>query len=315
MEFSVIIPTHERASLLGQTLEAIAVQKAESPFEVLVIDDGSRDETPQLVRQIQKSFPVPLHYLYQPNRKQGAARNLGARQADGDWLLFLGDDIVPEPGFIDAHQRAHRQVDPASSSSRSVVIGYTTWPETFRRNRFREYIGEQGWQFGFSLIEDSEDVPFNFFYTSNLSLSKQFFFRAGGFDEDFREYGWEDIELSLRLEQLGMQLIYRPAAVGRHHHEITLSSFRRRQRKVGFSAWNFYRKHPEMESFLSVDRLESPGWRKRLKMKLLGLACELTENWNRPDLSGYYPDLLSYHYMEGLRMGRRAFKDEESSRG
>ena len=55
------------------------------------------------------------------------------------------------------------------------MIGYTTWPEEWKKTRFLEFIGEQGWQFGFSLIEDFENVPFNFFYTSNLSMPRKLF--------------------------------------------------------------------------------------------------------------------------------------------
>jgi GT2 family glycosyltransferase len=304
VEFSVVIPTHNRAVVLHRCLSALAAQTNAGDYEVLVVDDGSTDETHRVVTSLRKAYPVRLHYFYQPNRKQGAARNLGVRQAKGDWVLFLGDDIVPVSTLLAEHRNHHAKWCDDAFRSKTVVIGYTTWPEDIPTTRFLAYIGEQGWQFGFSLIEDPDRVPFNYFYTSNLSLSRRFFLEAGGFDEDFREYGWEDIELSLRLEKRGMRLVYAPEAKGFHHHPIDIASFVGRQIRVGSSAWNFYRKHPEMESFLSIDRIPEYRPLDRARMRLLTWLCRITETWRRPDLSRYYPDLMSYYYLQGLIAGR-----------
>ena len=311
MDFSVLIPTFNRASILKRTLQALASQcPGAGSFEVLVVDDGSTDRTPEEVRLLQENYPVPLHYFFQPNRKQGAARNLGARNAQGRFLVFLGDDTVPVKGFLKEHRKAHEaQRSFGEELSKIVVIGYTTWPRDFSRTRFLEYIGEKGWQFGFSLIEDHEDVPFNFFYTSNLSLSRSFFLQAEGFDEDFHEYGWEDIELSVRLKSLGMRIVYNDAAAAHHHHFMTLWSFLQRQRKVGYSAWDFYKRHPEMGTFLSVDRIPRYRLRDHLKMRFLARLCRIFERTDWPDLSGYYPDILSYYYMLGMIAGEDRRED------
>ena len=311
MESSVVIPTFNRAALLERTLGGLASQmggpESKSPgggsdsaavYEVIVVDDGSEDSTPDLVDRLSRDYPVPLHYLLQDNRKQGAARNLGAHKATGGLLVFLGDDTVPAPEFLQ-HHSSH-----AGQPAHRVVIGYTPWARDCPRTRFMEYIGERGWQFGFSLIEDPENVPFNFFYTSNLSIRRDFFWEAGGFDEDFREYGWEDIELSRRLHKKGMQLAYNPRAVAYHHHPTSLLSFVQRQKRVGRSAWTFYRKHPDMGRFLSLDSPPRYTRWKGMQLTLLTWLCGVTEKWSWPDLSRYYPDLMSYHYYLGLREGR-----------
>ena len=76
MDFSILIPTYNRADTLTDTLTAVADQHRLTPdFEVLVIDDGSTDQTADKVRQLQQQYPVPLHYFYQRNQKQGRARN------------------------------------------------------------------------------------------------------------------------------------------------------------------------------------------------------------------------------------------------
>ncbi len=306
MDFSVIIPTYNRSAVLGLTLQALATQELPAGpgvslirYEVVVVDDGSTDSTRQLVEARAAAFPVPLKYLFQDNRKQGAARNLGVSQARGKYLLFLGDDIVPGPFFVSEHHKSHARGHPMLA-----VIGYTRWPEHFRPTPFLEYIGEQGWQFGFSLIEDPGDLPFNFFYTSNLSVSRDLFLGSGGFDESFQEYGWEDMELGLRLKKKGMHLVYNSRAVAYHHHRINLASFVRRQRKVGRTAWTFYGRHPEMAGFLNLESVPQYSLARRLKMWALTRLCSLTENLAWPDLSSFYPDLMSYHYNRGICEGR-----------
>lgn len=311
MRISVVIPTFNRVDTLLRTLEALGNQSfAPDDYEVLVVDDGSSDGTGSSVARVQERFPVPLHYLYQPNRKQGAARNLGVRSSSGARIVFLGDDIVPTRDFLLEHERAHERCD---GDPRVAVIGYTTWPPSFRRTRFLNYIGEQGWQFGFSLIDDPADVPFNFLYTSNLSLSQSFFFQAGGFDEGFQEYGWEDIELSLRLKAIGMKLVYAPDARAYHFHPVSMQDFAERQRQVGRSAWKLYERHPEMASFLSIDRIPQYRRRDRLRMRLLSWICRLTEKADWPDLSGHYPDLMTYYYLQGLIEAQPGSECSESS--
>ncbi len=305
MEFSVVIPTFNRSRTLEMTLKALAAQGSPPSrplpeFEVIVVDDGSTDDTAAMVERLSGSFPVPLRYLHQENRKQGAARNLGSRRAGGKYLVFLGDDTVPRGDFLVEHHDSHRQADDLTA-----VIGYTPWADDSGKTRFMEYIGEKGWQFGFSLIEDPRRVPFNFFYTSNLSLPRKLFLSSGGFDEDFREYGWEDIELSLRLHGLGMRIVYNPRAVAHHYHPTSVATFVRRQRKVGYSAWTFYQKHPEMASFLNIHRVPRYGWRQRFRMALLTRVCCWTERMRWPDLSRYYPDLMSYHYNQGILDARK----------
>ena len=302
MEFSVLIPTYNRSSILRQTLIALASNWADfkEDSEVIIIDDGSSDDTTQVVQRMSSDYPVPLLYFQQSNRKQGAARNLGAHHAEGNYLVLLGDDTAPAPDFLLQHALSH-----VRSEASRVVIGYTRWPEAFPKTRFMKYVGELGWQFGFSLIKDPENVPFNFFYTSNVSLRRSFFWECNGFDESFQEYGWEDIELSWRLKQKGMRLVYNPKAIAYHHHPTTLSSFSHRQKKVGLSAWSFYRKHPEMAGFLNVLRVPNYSFSQRMKMRWLTLACVLTERRSWPDLSSYYPDLMSYYYNLGVLEGRR----------
>ncbi len=311
MDLSIIIPTYNRASTLQATLDGLNNQDTSADWEIIVVDDGSTDSTAEITDSFRRRSSVPVSYYFQPNRKQGAARNLGVRFAAGEYILFLGDDIVPGPALVEQHLEKHQErLSPGGDPIFRVVIGYTAWPVEWKKTRFLEFIGEQGWQFGFSLIEDFENVPFNFFYTSNLSMPRKLFQDSGGFDEDFTVYGWEDIELSLRLREMGIRIIFQPGAKAFHYHPTTLSSFAERQRQVGLSACCLLEKHPELGDFLGVNKMPSYNLRRRLQMFILFQACRLTEQMNWPNLSRYYPDLLSYWYIKGVLEGFSAKSSE-----
>src|SRR6185295_1832811 len=113
-----------------------------------------------------RAFRLPARVVSQSCRGPAAARNRGIELAAGRILAFLGDDMIPDPGWLAAHHRAHDEPGPRA------YIGYTDWHPRMRRTRFLRFINEQGRQFGFGMIEDPADVPFNFFYASNLSLPR-----------------------------------------------------------------------------------------------------------------------------------------------
>ncbi len=88
---SVIIPTYNRERLLPRALHSVLSQSA-APVEIIVIDDGSTDNTRQVVNRIAASVDIEVRYFYQPNRGPAAARNLGIRAASADYLAFLDSD-------------------------------------------------------------------------------------------------------------------------------------------------------------------------------------------------------------------------------
>jgi len=168
LNFSVVIPTFNRLEVLPEVLTALAEQERAPSYEVVVVDDGSTDGTGEWLEA--QSFPESVVVLHQSNGGPAAARNLGVRTARGEKVAFLGDDTVPHKGWLAAHAGAHAE---RRGESLLAVIGYTGWHARLRLDPFLRYINEYGLQFGYALIETPEDVPFNFFYTSNLSLPRR----------------------------------------------------------------------------------------------------------------------------------------------
>ncbi len=292
--FSVVVPTFERPGTLFEVLEALGRQAGSPEFEVIVVDDGSRDTTPERLRAFSPVYP--FRFLHQSNAGPAAARNRGVEAARGRLILFLGDDIVPEPDLLAVHAAAHAEPRPHPVA----VLGYTTWPRGRRVSPFLHHINEYGLQFGYGLIEDRESVPFNFFYTSNVSLPRALLKSAGLFDTTFPHAAWEDIEAAYRMMRMGMRILYRPAAVARHHHDITFASFRRRQEKSGEAAAIFYEKHPELADFLAVP--QALGFREdgAFKSGLLSWWAALSERWEVPGGRWALDRVLQNDYLRGL---------------
>jgi len=299
--FSVVIPTYNRIDMLVRVLDALALQKDAPDFEVIVVNDGSKDRTDAVMREriAASKYPYPLQYLLQENSGPGRARNAGVALGSGEFVIFIGDDTVPEAAFLSEHARVHRD---SSDDPLVACLGYTGWPPQERVTAFMDYINDYGLQFGYKLIEDGAIVPFNFFYTSNISISRKLMVEQP-FDTTFPSAAWEDIELAYRLDALGLKIRYTRQAITRHYHPMTIDSFSRRQYTVGKSGAIFYAKHPELGHFLGVHELETRKLaddRSLRRLRRLAVLGERLRLLARPKV---FEKLMREHYLRGLRDG------------
>ncbi|HSP35223.1 MAG TPA: glycosyltransferase [Thermoanaerobaculia bacterium] len=295
--FSVVIPTYNRLDMLLRVLGALQHQQNAPEFETIVVNDGSSDETDRVLRGRND-----ITYRLQENGGPGRARNHGVSVATGRFVVFIGDDTVPEPQFLAEHARVHRE----SNDDRLIAcLGYTGWPRRGRVTAFMDYINDYGLQFGYRLIEDGAIVPFNFFYTSNISIDRQVL-AAHPFDTTFPSAAWEDIELAYRLDKLGLKIRYNARAVTRHHHQVTIDSFARRQYTVGKSGAIFYRKHPELGHFLGVHELETRRLADETQLEKLHRRARIGERFRLLAKSNVFETLMREHYLRGLRDGLAA---------
>lgn len=126
----VIIPTRNRAELLHNSLEALARQ-ARAPDEVIVVDNGSTDNTKQVVEQY--SGRLPIRYFYEPIPGAGQARNLGIRNATSDVLAFTDDDCVPDKDWLHFIELSFLR-DPSIGMVAGKItpkLDGSTWTERF----------------------------------------------------------------------------------------------------------------------------------------------------------------------------------------
>src|SRR5687768_15081348 len=134
--FSIVIPTYNRLAMLVRVLDALDAQIDAPEFEVIVINDGSTDETDRVMSQRKG-----ITFRTQPNGGPGRARNHGVSLAVGKIVLFIGDDTVPEPRFLSEHARVHRE---AGDDPMLACLGYTGWPAGERVTAFMDYINDYG---------------------------------------------------------------------------------------------------------------------------------------------------------------------------
>ncbi|HEY0141731.1 MAG TPA: glycosyltransferase family 2 protein [Thermoanaerobaculia bacterium] len=292
--FSVVIPTYNRLDMLLRVLDALERQIDAPPFEVIVINDGSKDDTDQVV-----SRRKGITFRTQTNAGPGRARNHGVTLARGKIVIFIGDDTVPEPRFLAEHARVHRD---AGDDPLVACLGYTGWPHGERVTAFMDYINDFGLQFGYKLIQSGEVVPFNFFYTSNISIDRELLL-AFPFDTTFPSAAWEDIELAYRLDARGLKIHYNARAITRHYHPMDIDSFARRQYTVGKSGAIFYRKHPELGHFLGVHELETRTLADETHLAKLRRKARLGERFRLLARPAVFETLMREHYLRGLRDG------------
>ena len=179
MKFSVVIATRDRAAFLTRALDSLGAQVGAPEFEVVVVDNGSSDATPEVVatHAARGAFALRRIFVAEPNR--GAARNAGVAESRGAILVFVDDDVWLPEGFLAAHAAAHDGIFPKAVSGPILnVPSYAAAPLPSPLNYSRA-----------------------FFCTCNVSLARTAFDAAGGFDVDFNLYGWEDTELGLRLRR------------------------------------------------------------------------------------------------------------------
>lgn len=215
MDLSVVVPTHDKAALLRRTLAALAVQDPGPgrAWEVVVVDDGSRDGTAALLTGLRAGYPVPLQVVSPPgNVGRARARNLGLAAARGRWVLFLDDDILAPQGLLAAH------LDVLEGDARAGTIGYAvTDPELVDAPHFH-YLDTRG-----VARLGAGPAPARFFVTQNAAVPRQALLEAGGFCEDFAAYGFEDMEAAFRLEDragIRFQALVHPVPLHIHHHSL-----------------------------------------------------------------------------------------------
>jgi glycosyltransferase involved in cell wall biosynthesis len=243
-ELSVIVPTYNRSGALGRCLEALEGQTVrESLFDVLVVDDGSTDDTAEVVESTRPRLSYDLKYYYQKNRGPAAARNLGLREATGRYVLFIGDDIIASPQLIAQHLAWHEDHPKAEVA----ILGYISWAPELKVNPLMYWLEHGGPQFSYDHMVHGEAVDWQHFYTSNVSVVREFLLDNGCFDEDFHHAAWEDLELAYRLSRTsGLTVLFNSMAVAYHLHSTDLASFRSRCRVAGRSRRILGQKHPEL---------------------------------------------------------------------
>jgi glycosyltransferase involved in cell wall biosynthesis len=189
--------TYNRAALLERVLDACFEQTvASDEYEVVLVNDGSRDETPAVIERAAARATCRFEVINQPNSGLAKGRNAGIARASGERIIFIDDDVLPLPSFVEEHLRSHEKAPKA------VVRGGAINVENF------DELPPPVW--------NVKHYSGNFFWTTNVSVPLATIRAIGGFNETFSEYGWEDIDVGLRLRFGGVRAVFNPKALVYH---------------------------------------------------------------------------------------------------
>ena len=205
---SVVVPTYNRVERLGRVIAALEQQAYPSDaYEVIVVSDGSTDGTDAYLDAFRS--PMQLRWFPQANRGPAAARNAGVQKALGEFIVFIDDDLVPEPQLLGEHARSHRE-----AGKDVVVLGPLLTPAGFAMApwvRWEQEMLMKGYR---ALLRGDWPASARQFYTGNASLRRTHILAAGGFDEGLRRA--EDVELAYRLANMGLDFVFNIHAAGMH---------------------------------------------------------------------------------------------------
>ncbi len=298
MRISIIIPAYNAASTLSACLTACLAQDYPDT-EVLLVDDGSTDATPEIVQ----AFPKVI-YLRQANAGPAAARNCGAAHATGDILVFTDSDCVPEPNWIRA------LVAEFGDNTAGVGGTYGIANPEFRLARL---VHEE-----IQIRHAAFSSEVDFLGSFNVAYREEVFRAVGGFDEAFPRASAEDNDLAYRIQDTGAALRFTPNAVVAHHHPTHLLPYLRTQMHHGFWRMKLYAKHPQRaqkgDQYAGRCDLFAPPYALFLLLLLpFVLTATLFNVGGTPILFGYALLVLGYlllHLPLVLRLWRRTHRLE-----
>lgn len=234
---SVVIPTHNRCAAIIRLLDALAAQATSHTFEVVVTDDGSTDGTAAALSGYRA--PFELHWESTVNAGRAAARNRAIASARGRLLIMLDDDMVPPPGFIDAHVAEHTGDEPRFVMGAAPILarpdaGPFLRYMTTTRNEHYERLSEPG-----------RDLHVRDLYFANASVPRAVIAEVGAFDPRFRGYGGEDVDLALRLRSAGVSFRFSLAALANEAYDRTFRGLAADMEDEGRNAVMLAIDHPE----------------------------------------------------------------------
>jgi len=231
---SIIIPTYNRSGLLKETLISLTNQAVSNDlFEVLVVDDGSSDDTKEVVSSFKNKFDI--RYLFQEDKgfRVAKARNMGVSLAKYDICLFLDTGMIAPGNLVQAH------FDKYSSNNIDVLIGFSYGFDEFEvknEDILLEMYREHKAEHIFKILQQSDQFldcrykclssldgglkeclyPWFVFWTCHLSCRTSLLRKVNGFDELFTSWGGEDMELGIRLFSAGAKFDMLSSSIALH---------------------------------------------------------------------------------------------------
>jgi len=229
IRYSVIVPAYNAQHTIEDCLRALDEQSVpRETFEVIVVDDGSADATADVAAR------YPVRVFTQQHAGPATARNLGARVAQGRYLLFTDADCIPTPDWIEQIVRPLEADEHVAGVKGTYRTCQTSLIARFAQVEFEEK---------YARLRQVKDI--DFIDTGSAAFRRDAFWEVGGFDSHFRAASNEDTQLSFSLVASGWRLAFADAATVYHKHSESLTRYVLRKWRHGFWRVQVYRRHPE----------------------------------------------------------------------
>ncbi len=246
---TIVAATYNRAPLLRENIASILAQEGDA-WEAVYVDDGSTDETPEVLDAHAKAHPARFRYIRIVNQGPGPARNAGVKLARGEYILFTDDDATAPPDWVS------HMLDCRASHGCDVLCGgiapfsLETPAERYMHYRFQKSLG-------------AYPKPIKAAPTLNLLLPTVLFHKVGGFREE-RLTAAEDWDLCLRMAATGARMFYDPAVCVTHRYSRDWDAAAARIRamgEMGLRVCAEHHGHPAAYVAYSMARfMASPIW-------------------------------------------------------
>lgn len=237
LEASVIVPSRGGAQRLPRLIGALAAQEDAPPFEVHVVVDGDVDDSASALERLSAVHPtLPLTWtVFEENRGRVAALNVGADATTGRILIRADDDLEPGAHYVRDHVAAHADGPRGVIGLTEDVLPDTAYQRVYgtaqgRTHRAHAYglPAEQQWRH----------------WAGNVSVPRSLHEELGGYDPDYRRYGWEDVDFGYRLHAAGYPVVIHRELETRHHAAaVTTYTKARRALHSGSARQTFVAKH------------------------------------------------------------------------
>lgn len=247
IQATVIIPTHTRPGKIRACIRLLGQQSIPAEhIQVLVGVDGQ--EVCPTLREFWAGPSENLVIDTAPHAGQAAVRNRLIPKAKARTLIFLNDDMRPEPTLVEAHLKAHEKY--STPDYPAIVLGDAPWVTTQHDRMFDRLIRESSMIFFYNRMYEAQDAAerdwgFRHAWMLNLSIPTHTVRAVGGLTEFPNTYGYEDDELAYRIiERFGAPVRFAPEAVAWHDHRYEPLEYLAREYRLGYAALGFAQTAP-----------------------------------------------------------------------
>jgi GT2 family glycosyltransferase/peptidoglycan/xylan/chitin deacetylase (PgdA/CDA1 family) len=298
VKFTIVMPTFQRRDVVTESVRALSRQCNSPPFGVVVVVDGSTDGTAAALQALEPPFGLTV--VEQPNLGRAAACNRGAVAAEGEWLLFLDDDMEADPHLLAVHECSHRE-------GADVVVGHVPLHPDSRPGFLTKAVAEWAEGRAMRLGKQGGELGLEDLLTGQMSIRREVFLRIGGFDESFTRdgaYGGEDLDLGRRLLDAGCRIVFEPEAISLQRYVVTPRQNLRQWRDWGRASVLLARSHPDQAEHIfrhretAFDRVAGRPLRPVFRELVLALATMRLEG---PRVTHWFFRVRNLEFFRGTR--------------